>query len=121
VIASARRSGHSIDRCRSISVDAQVRKARTIAHVSDLTTLEASLVTYSVLRVDSRATAPLWWRAASQRRDAPAAITALLGGRTRVEVTREEAVQALAWAAAIADWPTADPKPVFVHEPAATA
>jgi hypothetical protein len=74
-----------------------------------------------VLRVDSRATAPLWWRTPSQRRDAPTAITALLGGGTRVEITREEAVQALAWAAAIAGWPTADPKPVVRHEPAAIA
>jgi hypothetical protein len=104
-----------------ISVDAQGAKRVGSLTVSDDTTLEASPVTYSVLRVDPRATAPLWWSAASQRRDAPAAITALLGGRTRVEVTREEAVQALAWAAAIGGWPPADPKPVFVHEPAAPA
>ena len=75
-------------------------------------------VTYSALRVNSRSPALVWWTAASQRRDAPPAITSLLGGRTRVEVTRDEAVQALAWAAGIAGWPAAGPEPVFVHEPA---
>jgi hypothetical protein len=81
--------------------------------------LEDRQSTYSVLRVRSRASAPAWWSAASERRDAPVAIASLLGGRTRVEVTRDEAVRALAWAAGIAGWAAADPKPVFLHEPAA--
>jgi hypothetical protein len=75
--------------------------------------------TYMALRVDSGAPADLWWTAASQRHDAPAAIAALLGGRTRVEVTREEADRALAWAAGIAGWAASEPKPVFLHEPTA--
>jgi hypothetical protein len=76
------------------------------------------LVTYSALRVNSQSSARGWWTAASGRRDAPPAITSLLGGRTRVEVTRDEAAHALTWAAGIAGWPTAGPTPVFLHEPA---
>jgi hypothetical protein len=76
------------------------------------------LVTYSALRVGSRSSARDWWTTASRRRDAPPAITSLLGGRTRVEVTRDEAVHALAWASGIAGWPEAGPTPVFLHEPA---
>ena len=74
-------------------------------------------VTYAVLRVHGHPSAGAWWTAASQRRDAPAAIAPLLAGRSRVEVTREEAVRALAWAAGIAGWAAAEPKPVFLHEP----
>jgi hypothetical protein len=74
--------------------------------------------TYVALRVESDASADLWWAAASQRHDAPAAIAALLGGRTRVEVTRDEAQRALAWAAGIGGWAGAERKPVFVYEPA---
>jgi hypothetical protein len=73
--------------------------------------------TYVALRVDSAAHAELWWTAASLRHDAPAAMAALLGGRMRVEVTREEADRALAWAAAVAGWAGSEPKPVFLHEP----
>jgi hypothetical protein len=75
-------------------------------------------VTYSALRVSARASAGDWWTAAAGRRDAPPAIASLLGGRARVEVTRDEAHGALAWAAEIAGWSTADPKPFFIHEPA---
>jgi hypothetical protein len=74
--------------------------------------------TYAALRIDSGASTGIWWTAASQRHDAPAAIAALLGGRTRVEVTHEEAQSALAWAAGIAGWAGADRKPVFLYEPA---
>jgi hypothetical protein len=73
--------------------------------------------TYVALRVEIGAPADPWWTAASQRRDAPAAIAALLGGRTRVEVTRDEADSALAWAAGIAGWTVAERKPVFLYEP----
>jgi hypothetical protein len=75
-------------------------------------------ITYAALRVDSRASAPDWWTAASQRRDAPRAIASLLDGRTRVEVPHEEALGALAWAAEIVGWPVDGPKPVFMHQPA---
>ena len=75
------------------------------------------LVTYSALRVSSRSSARAWWTAASRRQDAPPAIVSLLGGRTRVEVTRDEAAHALAWAAGIAGWPASGPEPVFLHEP----
>jgi hypothetical protein len=81
--------------------------------------LEDRQRTYSALRVRSRASAPAWWRAASERQDAPAAIASLLGGRTRVEVTTDEGLRALEWAAGVAGWAGADPKPVFLHEPVA--
>jgi hypothetical protein len=74
-------------------------------------------VTYAALRVHGHASGHAWWTAASQRRDVPAAIAPLLAGRMRVEVTRDEAVRALAWAAGVAGWAAAEPKPVFVHEP----
>jgi hypothetical protein len=72
---------------------------------------------YIALRIAPRASAPAWWEAAGQRRDAPAPVTALLRGRSRVEVTADEAASALAWAGALAGWPAAEPKPLYVHEP----
>ena len=75
---------------------------------------------YSVLRVCPQATASVWWAAVSRLRDAPAAIAALARGRSRVELTSDDAVAALAWAGAIEGWSTAEPKPVFVHRAAAS-
>ena len=45
----------------------------------------------------------------------PYAIAALLGGRARIELTREEANHALAWAGSIEGWPSSDAKPLFVY------
>jgi hypothetical protein len=73
--------------------------------------------TYAALRVDRGAAASVWWASVALRRDAPAPIAALLSGRTRVEVTRDEGQRALAWAAGVAGWAAAEPKPVFLHEP----
>ena len=73
---------------------------------------------YAVLRICPSASAPDWWSAAHQRRDAPAAIAALMSGRTRVEVTAAEATLAIAWAGGIAGWAAAEPKPLFIHQPA---
>jgi hypothetical protein len=75
---------------------------------------------YVVLRICPAASATAWWEAARQRRDAPPPIAALIRGRSRIEVTPDEAAGALAWAGALAGWPTTDPKPLFVHEPALT-
>jgi hypothetical protein len=75
---------------------------------------------YCALR--RRTTAAAWWSAARQRRDeAPAALLALLAGRTRVEVTGDEAAAALAWAQTVDGWSAAEPKPIFVHDPAASS
>jgi hypothetical protein len=38
-----------------------------------------------------------------------------LTGRRRVEVTAQEATQALIWAENVDGWAAADPKPLFVH------
>ena len=70
---------------------------------------------YIALRVCPRADADVWWSAVRRRHDIPYAITALLGGRARIELTPEEANYALAWAGSIEGWPSADPKPLFVY------
>jgi hypothetical protein len=72
---------------------------------------------YVAMRICPRASASSWWAAAHQRRDRPAAIAALLAGRGRIEVTPEEAADALAWAGGIAGWAGADPKPVWLYRP----
>jgi hypothetical protein len=73
-------------------------------------------VSYAVLRVCPQASASEWWTAVRRRRDAPAAIAALARGRSRVELTTDDALAALAWAGAIEGWSNAEPKPVFVHQ-----
>jgi hypothetical protein len=69
------------------------------------------------LRVRPSASASDWWSAASRRRDAPAAIGALLRGRSRIELSEADAVAALAWAGDLEGWAAAEPKPVFIHQP----
>jgi hypothetical protein len=52
--------------------------------------------TYYALRVRSDAVAPEWWAAAHARgADAPQPVRALLTGRTRVELSPEEAIRAI--------------------------
>jgi hypothetical protein len=72
-----------------------------------------------VLRVQPGAQHGDWWRAARRRNDAPASISALLHGRARLEVTPDEATQAIEWAAAIEGWSTAAAEPLFIHQPVA--
>jgi hypothetical protein len=45
----------------------------------------------------------------------PEAISVLLAGRTRVEVSCEEAERALEWAARVEGWASAKAKPLFVY------
>ena len=78
---------------------------------------DAAEDSYYALRVSPQSTAPEWWSAASGRRDAPPGIGALLRGRNRVELTRDEAAHALAWAGSITGWAAAEPKPLFMHVP----
>jgi hypothetical protein len=75
---------------------------------------------YYALRVCPRVDADAWWSAVRRRDDVPHGVAALLGGRARVELTREEAGHALAWAGSIEGWPTTDAKPLVVYpaEPA---
>jgi hypothetical protein len=80
-----------------------------------------TVASYVALRASPADTAPTWWDAARQRRDAPLPIAALLRGRQRVEVTPDDAARALAWAGSLAGWATADPKPVVLYQPALAA
>jgi len=56
-----------------------------------------------------------WWAAARRRADVPSAVAALLQGRTRVELTADEADAAMAWAETVDGWPDGDPRPLLVH------
>ena len=71
----------------------------------------------AVLGIRPEVLASAWWDAVSRRPDAPPAIHALLTGRQRVEVTAQEATQALTWAPSVDGWAAADPKPLFIHHP----
>jgi hypothetical protein len=75
---------------------------------------------HATLRVDPRASAVAWWAAARQRRDTPPAVSALLAGRGRVELSALEAADAITWAETVEGWAAAEPKPLFVHRPDAT-
>ena len=70
---------------------------------------------YFALRTQTSATSSDWWAAARRSPDRPPAMTALLAGRDRVEVTEVEAEQALAWAGKVDGWGSASPKPFFVY------
>jgi hypothetical protein len=71
---------------------------------------------YVVLRLDPSAGA---WLAAARLRgfEAPDPIRALLAGRSRVEVGRDEAELALAWAARLPGWNDDARPPLFIHTP----
>jgi hypothetical protein len=73
-------------------------------------------IQHTVLRIRPRASAGAWWSAARLRHDAPPAVGALLAGRARVELTPEEADQAITWARSVDGWAAAEPKPLFIHQ-----
>jgi len=52
---------------------------------------------YYALRRNEGTSAVEWWRAASTRRDLPPELAPLAAGRTRVELDRGAAVDALNW------------------------
>ena len=70
---------------------------------------------HATVRVNPDAAAAGWWAAARLRPDAPEAISALLKGRRRVELTPSEAEQVMAWAGSVDGWEAAVPKPLFIH------
>jgi hypothetical protein len=70
---------------------------------------------HTTLRVNPDAAAAGWWAAARRRPDAPPAISALLKGRRRVELTSVEAAQVMTWAGGVDGWDSAEPKPLFIH------
>jgi hypothetical protein len=73
------------------------------------------LMSYTALRIVSGSDAGTWLSAARDSDGVPRPVAALLGGRTRIEVSPEEANAAMAWAATLPGWTDADPKPLLVH------
>jgi hypothetical protein len=73
---------------------------------------------FHALRVSTTAVAPEWWAAAkAHSSDAPRPVRALLGGRTRVELTAEEAVLAIHWASRLSGWGDDGEHPLVVYPP----
>ena len=70
---------------------------------------------YYALRVCPSADADVWWSTVRRCDDVPHAVAALLSGRARIELTREEASFALSWAERIEGWTDSDIKPLFVY------
>ena len=81
--------------------------------------MDSDAATYCVLRARPRDWTGPFWEAAEHREDAPDAIRAFLAGRNRVELSRGAATDALDWAAAVDGWADAEPKPLFLYDPAA--
>ena len=82
----------------------------------------ASLVknaSYYALRRGPSAASAAWWATVSRRRDAPAAILALIAGRERVEVSHAETIESLAWAERVDGWHASGDAPLLVypHDP----
>jgi hypothetical protein len=72
---------------------------------------------YFALRRGSGVVADEWWSTVRWRADVPAGVVPIAAGRARVELSQDEAVEALEWAerldgtAALAVYPH-DPRPV---------
>jgi hypothetical protein len=73
--------------------------------------------TYYALRVRPEAVTPEWWAAAlAAGPEAPRPVRAVLAGRTRVELTADEAVLAIHWASRLTGWDeNGGLKPLFVY------
>lgn len=70
---------------------------------------------YTALRASHGSDAETWWSAARRSSSVPPPLAGLLHGRTRIEVSAEEADAVLAWAAGLDGWAEANPKPLLVH------
>ena len=81
--------------------------------------MDDEAASYCVLRVCPRSPADAFWSALRAQHEVPDAIRVLLAGHIRVEVTREEAAAALAWASAVRGWDSAEPRPLFLYDPRA--
>jgi hypothetical protein len=71
---------------------------------------------YYALRVCERADGARWW--ASVRRalpDVPAPVRAIMAGRSRVELTSEEAWAVLAWARTLDGWDSDGYTPLWIY------
>jgi hypothetical protein len=81
--------------------------------------VDSDAASYCVLRVCPRASAEGFWSALRAQSEVPPAIGVLLAGHIRVELTRQEATEALVWASRVSGWDAADPKPLFLYDPRA--
>ena len=77
--------------------------------------MAAAQHSYLVLRPARTGATDGWWAAARRRADAPSAVVALMRGRSRVELSADEADAALMWAAGLDGWADADPKPLLLY------
>jgi hypothetical protein len=77
--------------------------------------MRRSEVSYKALRTVRASDAEAWWSAVRRSASVPPPLAALLQGRTRVELSAEEADAALAWAERQDGWADANPKPLVVH------
>ena len=80
-------------RVRSLTRRDGSRAPPLVSHASE--SQVSARAAYVALRVCPRADADVWWSAVRRRDDIPYAIAALLGGRARIELTREEATHTL--------------------------
>jgi hypothetical protein len=82
----------------------------------------APLASYTALRVCETSQAPRWWAAVKRSRDsAPPAVRAVLAGRMRIELTHDDALAVIRWAAQIEGWPAEGPTPLWIYPPAPDA
>jgi hypothetical protein len=73
---------------------------------------------YNALRVGDGGALAEWWAEAHARKaHAPTAIRAILAGRTRIELTAQEAASAIDWASRLPGWESDGPAPLFVYVP----
>jgi hypothetical protein len=70
---------------------------------------------YMALRVVAGPDADRWWSVARRSAGVPTPVAALMKGRTRIELSADEADEAMAWAATVDGWADAEPKPLLVH------
>jgi len=72
-------------------------------------------LSYLVLRPAHSAETDGWWAAARTSADVPSPVAALLRGRSRIELSADEADATLSWAAGLDGWADAEPKPLVVY------
>jgi hypothetical protein len=99
-----------------------VERTAAFGYINSLGMTEARTnPSYYALRVCPETVRSTWWATAQiHSRDAPSSVRALLNGRTRVELTVEEAVRAIHWAAQLSGWDDHPQPPLFIYPPLAS-
>jgi hypothetical protein len=77
--------------------------------------MQAAESSYVALRAHRSPETAAWWDEADRSNAVPPPVAAFLAGRTRLELSVDEADAALHWAATLASWADAEPKPLRVH------